>query len=312
MKILCICLSSGIQRTLSFENFCKGQVNRTSDFIENLSGKAVNTARVISQHKEQDDARFKKLKVSVLCPEGKDNKAQFKFLAQKESFKVKTVTIKGRTRQCWTLLEKDGTTTEVIADEKAEENLRNIYIEAQGKILSKLERLTDRYRTVVFAGSCPSYFDADFPAKICRIVKNCGCRLLADFTGTALTETLKVCTPDIIKINQEEFTSTFMNKKSSQVSFEELKKAVAEKSEELNNIVIVTRGEESTVSAEKGQLTVTDCEKLVPVNTTGCGDSFNAGFISEYVLSGNLEEALKLGTWCASRNAESLCPGSLK
>ena len=93
---------------------------------------------------------------------------------------------------------------------------------------------------------------------------------------------------------------------------EELKKAVAEKSEELNNIVIVTRGEESTVSAEKGQLTVTDCEKLVPVNTTGCGDSFNAGFISEYVLSGNLEEALKLGTWCASRNAESLCPGSLK
>ena len=127
-----------------------------------------------------------------------------------------------------------------------------------------------------------------------------------------MTETLKVCTPDIIKINQEEFASTFMNKKSSQVSFEELKKAVAEKSEELNNIVIVTRGEESTVSAENGQLTVTDCEKLVPVNTTGCGDSFNAGFISEYVLSGNLEEALKLGTWCASRNAESLCPGSLK
>ncbi len=120
MKILCICLSSGIQRTLSFENFCKGQVNRTSDFIENLSGKAVNTARVISQLKEQDAARFKKLTVSVLCPEGKDNKAQFKFLAQKESFKVKTVTIKGRTRQCWTLLEKDGTTTEVIADEKAE------------------------------------------------------------------------------------------------------------------------------------------------------------------------------------------------
>ena len=47
------------------------------------------------------------------------------------------------------------------------------------------------------------------------------------------------------------------------------------------------------------------------LNTTACGDSFNAGFIYEYLKSKNFEQALKKGTWCAARNAESEAPGSI-
>ena len=46
-------------------------------------------------------------------------------------------------------------------------------------------------------------------------------------------------------------------------------------------------------------------------NTIGCGDSFNAGFLYEFLKSQNLEKALKMGTFAASRNAESLAPGSI-
>ena len=43
---------------------------------------------------------------------------------------------------------------------------------------------------------------------------------------------------------------------------------------------------------------VTKADKIV--DPTGCGDSFRAGFISEYLKSGNLEKSVQLGTVLAS------------
>ena len=52
-------------------------------------------------------------------------------------------------------------------------------------------------------------------------------------------------------------------------------------------------------------------EKVYAVNTTACGDSFNAGFIYEYLKTNDFESSLKKGTWCAARNAERDCPGTI-
>ena len=73
----------------------------------------------------------------------------------------------------------------------------------------------------------------------------------------------------------------------------------------------MTRGSDSTLAADKG--TFYECQSLTvkPVNTTACGDSFNAGFIYEYLASGDIKKALEKGTWCAAQNAMSEAPGSL-
>ena len=109
MKILCVCLSPSIQRTLVFDQFAAGQVNRTKNFIQNAGGKAINTARVIEQLAPN----------SAVCifPLAKQNAGEFLSLLKKDGINSKTVPVPLRARTCWTVLSAHGKTTEIIAEE---------------------------------------------------------------------------------------------------------------------------------------------------------------------------------------------------
>jgi len=52
-------------------------------------------------------------------------------------------------------------------------------------------------------------------------------------------------------------------------------------------------------------------ERVHAVNTIGCGDAYNAGFLYEYLATKDMNKSLEKGKWCASRNAESLRTGVL-
>ena len=137
------------------------------------------------------------------------------------------------------------------------------------------------------------------------MTKDAGKIFLADYIGDDLQLTLKSVTPDIIKINDEEFEKTFG------VESVNLKTAITEKSRELQNMIVVTRGCDSTYAAKNGEFFECPAEVVKPVNTTACGDSFNAGFLHEYLNNGDFMKALQKGTWAAARNAESEIPGSI-
>ena len=107
--------------------------------------------------------------------------------------------------------------------------------------------------------------------------------------------------------NEEEFRATF-----PELEAQPLKDGIAEKSRQLSSIIVVTRGPDSTYAADRGQFSECPTEKITAVNTIACGDSFNAGFLYEYLQTGNIDKALKKGTWCAARNAELETPGAIK
>ena len=100
---------------------------------------------------------------------------------------------------------------------------------------------------------------------------------------------------------------------SENISFsdDELKNKIVNKSQELQNIIIVTRGCKSTFSAANGVFYETPVKKVNAVNVIACGDSFSAGFLYEYIKSKDINASLQTGTDCAAKNAESLCPGSI-
>ena len=105
MKILCICLSSTLQRTISFKELNLTQVNRSEHYRLDASGKAVNSARVLNQ--------LEKGAATVVCPLGEKNLKAFTEPAERDSLNVLYATIPGQTRECWTLLDRTaGTTTE--------------------------------------------------------------------------------------------------------------------------------------------------------------------------------------------------------
>ena len=194
-----------------------------------------------------------------------------------------------------------GTTTEIVVGEPMEK----ITQQPEVKLLKLLVESLPQFDAVLLAGSRPVIWSKDLYATIAGMTKDAGKIFLADYIGDDLQLTLKSVVPDIIKINDEEFEKTF------DVQPEELKSKITEKSKELNNMIVVTRGCDSTYAAKNGEFFECPAEVVKPVNTTACGDSFNAGFIYEYLNSGDFMKALQKGTWAAARNAESEIPGSI-
>lgn len=298
-KILCICLSSTLQRTINFEDLTLTKVNRSKSYRQDASGKAVNSARVLNQIEEGC--------AKVICPLGEKNQQLFLDLAAADKMDIQSVSIPGFTRECWTLLDrKAGTTTELVVGEPQLNDDDGKIRNAEVKLLKYINEAFEEIDGVLLAGSRPGVWAEDLYATIAGMAKDAGKIFLADYIGQDMARTLKSTVPDIIKINDEEFIKTFGG------SQESLKTDITSKSKELHNIIVVTRGTDPTYAAKDGMFIEVPTEKVHAVNTTACGDSFNAGFLYEYLNSGDFEAALKKGTWAAARNAEVECPGAIR
>ncbi len=301
-KILCICMSSTIQRTVSFDSLSLTKVNRSKYYRQDASGKAVNSARVLEQLEAGSS--------TVVCPLGEKNLSIFTEDAKRDKLNLLYTTIPGLTRECWTLLDRTaGTTTELVVGEpllESEEDLKAVAA-AEIKILKVINDILPEVDAVLLAGSRPKIWSVDLYATIAGMTHDAGKIFLADFIGEDLTKTLAASVPEIIKINEEEFRATF-----PKLADKPLQDAIAEKSRELGNIIVVTRGPDSTYAADHGNFSECPAEKVNAINTIACGDSFNAGFLYEYLNTGDISAALKKGTWCASRNAELETPGAIR
>ena len=64
-KFLAICLSSTIQKTISFERVELKHVNRSTHYRLDASGKAINSARILEQLKSQSENDYT---VHSICP----------------------------------------------------------------------------------------------------------------------------------------------------------------------------------------------------------------------------------------------------
>ena len=301
-KILCICMSSTIQRTVSFDSLSLAKVNRSKYYRQDASGKAVNSARVLEQLEAGSS--------TVVCPLGEKNLSIFTEDAKRDKLNLLYTTIPGLTRECWTLLDRTaGTTTELVVGEpllESEEDLKAVAA-AEIKILKVINDILPEVDAVLLAGSRPKIWSEDLYATIAGMTHDAGKIFLADFIGDDLKKTLAATVPEIIKINEEEFRATF-----PELADKPLQDAIAEKSRELGNIIVVTRGPNSTYAADHGKFSECPAEKVNAINTIACGDSFNAGFLYEYLNTGDISAALKKGTWCASRNAELETPGAIR
>ena len=302
MKILCICLSSTLQRTISFDSLKLEHVNRSKYYRLDASGKAVNSARVLEQLESGCS--------TVVCPLGEKNLPMFTEAAARDKLNLLYTTIPGLTRECWTLLDRTaGTTTELVVGEpllESDEELKAV-ASAEIKILKVINDILPEVDAVLLAGRRPKIWSDDLYATIAGMTHDAGKIFLADFIGDDLKKTLAATVPEIIKINEEEFRATF-----PELDAKPLQDAISEKSQELGNIIVVTRGSDSTYAAARGEVAECPTEKITAVNTIACGDSFNAGFLYEYLQTEDLDKALKKGTWCAARNAELETPGAIR
>lgn len=303
MSFLTICLNPTVQKTLTFTSLSQGEVNRAVRSRTDASGKGVNVSRVLAQLGAT---------VTHLTHAGGTNRDWFLDSCRHGGFNVVAPDSASNMRTCITLLDREaGSTTELI------EPTDPVSLGTDAAIRAAFESLLPEAHTVILSGSIPPGYSPDLFPHFARRSKEADRRVVADFRGKALLDSLPF-RPDVIKPNLQEFVATFLDVVEFSVPEESDDPAILERVSrrmvELakgGTIPVITRGGEASMHVSGGSVRYTPVEPVEVVNTIGCGDAFTAGFVLELVKGATIERAVARGHWCAARNAELERPGSI-
>lgn len=286
-RVLIISLSPAIQRTLEFKSVELSKVNRAKKHFISISGKGINIARAL---KSTD------INASCLTHIGTRSKKFFKSESRKENLHIIPVYTRGEIRTCTTLLEQEGRTTEIVEESQKVSGTTGY------RVSRRFKNAINNFHIIVISGSvAPGYSDKLIP-QLVKYAKDKGKVVILDITGETLLESIKYY-PDYIKINSDEFHSTFRGNYQ-----EEAVKLIKK------GIRLIVTGGEGCISYLKNSIEMKYSPKLnsSPLNTTGCGDAFTAGLISSIIDNKSIEDAVKRASDFGYRNTLTYIPGSIK
>ena len=171
--------------------------------------------------------------------------------------------------------------------------------EALEELFTKLDALKEG-DVLVLAGSIPAGVPQSIYAEIMKRLQNKGILFVVDAGGEALTLALGQ-KPFLIKPNEDELAEIF----TTQIKTADEALFYADKLWEMGaENVLVSLGEKGAVLRDfEGKKYFASSKKITPKSTVGAGDSMVAGFLAGYILEGDFEKALKLGTACGTATA---------
>ncbi len=299
-NFLVVCLNPTIQKTIILNKLSINEVNRSSEYRTDASGKGVNVTRVLSQLGTK----------AVHLTQSGVGSDYFLNLAKEDNLEIITVQNRSPVRTCTTLIDNKNTTVTEIVEES-----RTVDRKTNNLILDKFINLLMDSEYVIISGSKATGFgDKIFPEMV-KLAKASGKTVILDYRGEDLLNSVEY-KPNIIKINLPEFVSTFLPEFSIGEHEEnlELKAQVIDKMKELLTVygikTILTRGSMPVIYIN-GDSEIKE-EKILPVkavNTIGCGDAVTAGLAFKLNLGESLKNAVKFGIECGSKNAALLKPG---
>ena len=167
------------------------------------------------------------------------------------------------------------------------------------KLVRKLKRLLKEGDWLIVSGSVPSTLGEQTYANLFKKLKTVqGINFVVDACGKLLTETLKY-KPFLIKPNIYELCEIFSLTTMPDV---EGIYACARKLQEwgARNVIVSMGNAGAAMVTETRQAIYVRAARGQLVNSVGAGDSMIAGFIHEYLKSGNYFSALNFGTAAGS------------
>ena len=166
------------------------------------------------------------------------------------------------------------------------------------ELIKKLEKL-GKDDLLVISGTIPKTLPNNIYETILERIKDNGVRVIIDSNKDILLNTLKYH-PLLVKPNQEELEEMF------NVSIKNRAELVQNARKLLDlgaQNVIVSLGGDGALLVNKEHEIKSGCPKGKVVNTVGAGDSLVAGFIDEYMKSGNIVMAFYKGIATGSASA---------
>jgi tagatose 6-phosphate kinase len=292
-----------VQKTIVLNALEENAVNRSSEYYFDAAGKGVHVSRVLVQLGEE---------VIHLTQLGGRLKSTFLHLLKEEEFKLVDVDSDADIRFCYTLLnKKKQTTTEIVEQGEV------VAVEINKAVFNQFQIQLKKCGWLIISGTkAPGFSEELFPDMV-KAAKSQQKRVFLDIKGEDLLNSLKY-RPDFVKINTQEFFTTFFpdtpahTQKSRSRLFEMARTKIPQLYRQLGIHTIITNQEREIIFNQGSEIQTLKPRRIEPVNTTGCGDAFTAGFVSEYARNEDMYRAVRKGEECAQKNALLVQPGRIK
>lgn len=292
--IITITLNPAMDRTLRISKpLVSGKLNRASTTSVEPGGKGITISNAIKAIGGES--------IALGFSAGSNGRAMKDALTSRD-IHHDFVDVPGQTRVNIQIIDADGTHTEI--NEPGCKISEGDFL----RLLERIETYLDAENIFVLAGSTPPGISVSQYGKICRIIKDAGCRLVVDASGEHLIESLKY-NPDFIKPNMFELSEII----GGAVTVDPEKVACnAQKLIEMGaQTVCVSLGEKGAVFVSKNisePLFANTNPKIFEEGAVGTGDSMVAAFANGMRQHIKLDEIAKFSV--AAGRACAKLPGT--
>lgn len=301
-RFLVVCLNPTIQRTLIFNQFIPGQVNRAKLQWVHGSGKGVNTSRVLLQLGGQ---------VTHLTQVGGITGDQFLEMVKTDGLTIEPLPITQGIRTCTTIIdESSGAVSELVEEGMpVDPHHEDLLFEVYGRLLHT-------HQAILINGSKAPGFSSDLFPRLVSLAKDHNREVFLDYRGSELLESIQL-RPDWIKINLQEFISTWFPERetimegiSDQLTSTELL-TLLDIQKNFGIRFLITNGKQPALGLWDQTYRWFEIPKVKGINPIGSGDSVFAGLAWALSQGKDIPRALEFSLDCGRRNYQQVKPGSL-
>ena len=283
MSILVVGLSPTLQRTLSFDELHKNEVNRAWQCRVTAGGKGVNVARILGQLKES---------VQLLTLLGGHTGQMVMDDLVNNKISYQAISTDSNTRICMTLLENDNSVTELVEESEP------VTVTAVSHTKQFYKSILTQSEFVILSGTVPSGYPETIYKYMVELASKNKIPVLVDGCGQLLRSALPE-KPFLVKPNKEELEKTLSRKIESD---EALLRAMKQLGEEGAQNVLITDGTpQAVLLSDQGFFKVSG-PNLKVINPIGSGDAIAAGIAAGLSNKKSFEDSVCYGIACGAAN----------
>lgn len=283
--ILTITPNPTIDRVYFVDEFKMGEIHRPEKVVCSAGGKGLNVARVSHILNEE---------VLAMGFAGGFNGEYIKAEIEKLGIRTAFTPISGETRICVNISDSQGKSGEIL------EKGPQITQTEKEVFFSEFSKRLSEYDVICISGSLPRGLDESFYAKVIRLCKEAGKRVIADASERVLGKIIDE-KPFMIKPNRYEL-SVLMGKEIS--SQDDVKEALLFMKNRGIEIPLITLGKDGAMAyiGEKFYKFSSPC--VMVKNAVGSGDSSVAGIAVGLSRGMDAIDAIHLGMASGTANTQ--------
>lgn len=287
-KILTVTLNPALDLATSVERMEAGRKLRCDGARLDPGGGGVNVSRVIRAFGGRSTAF-----VALGGPTGR----MMRELMRAQDLDLAEFPIKGDTRQ------------DITVDERAHRRQYRLVLQGprwSGRevraALAEIERLARHHDYVVASGSLPPGVPEDFYARLARLTRRLGNRLVLDTSGAPLRRALSAGV-FLVKPNHIEFADLAGARGGDWKSMARMGRRLQQRGEA--EAMIVTRGDKGALLIAPEGAWRLQAPKVKPASLVGAGDSLIGAAVLSLARGKSLPEAARLGVAAAAAAVEA-------